>query len=105
MSGAESNSEPGWWRRIYPLWDALSRAKWAEGPEDEVQHRLTVPAWESQDPSVRAAWTALTDPVNLEDLEQWGRGNLNPTAREATDKALERCRARRDAAQSGDEPG
>ena len=76
-------------KRMFALWSALEQAVWDSGeclggPEP----------WESMNERVRSAWDELTQPSNLEGLELWASGDLNPASREATDRALQKCRSR-----------
>ena len=76
-------------QRMFALWSTLEQALWDSGeclggPEP----------WESMNDRVRSAWYALTQPSNLEGLESWASGDLNATAREATERALQECKAR-----------
>ena len=50
--------------------------------------------WELDHAEVREAWLALTEPDNLDELIAWGDCEMNPTAREATDMAIQVCRER-----------
>ena len=52
------------------------------------------PPWESTDQCVAMAWQDLTRPENLTALLEWGKRDLNPHARECTDKAIAVCRSR-----------
>ena len=87
--------------QIQRLWVNLSIAI-TEGNENEgVFERLSIPPWLSTDKAVIEAWLELTSPEDLADLLAWGNGDLNPRAREFTDRAIEACLA----AGSGDAPG
>lgn len=83
--------------RIQQLWVDLSVAVHDMPEGESVLARHTQPPWELDDPKVAAAWEALTAPENLEDLLKWGEPELNPRARECTDRAIEACRRRRKA--------
>lgn len=74
---------------VDPLWLALDEARCRAGPD--LTHRLATPPWESTDPQVAAAWAALTAPDNFDRLSERLETALNPTARRATENALEEC--------------
>ena len=74
--------------RMFALWSALSKSVW------DSDESLGPEPWESMHEKVQAAWDALTQPNNLEGLELWASGDLNPAAREAADRALQECRSR-----------
>jgi hypothetical protein len=75
-------------QRMFTLWSALQKAVWESG------EALGPEPWESRNDKVRAAWDELTRPSNLEGLELWAGGDLNATARAATDRALWECKSR-----------
>ena len=77
---------------VDPLWLALDEARCRAGPD--LPRRLETPPWESTDDQVAAAWAALTAPGNLDRLSERLGMALNPTARRATEKALEQCNHR-----------
>lgn len=79
--------------RIQRLWVNLSIAI-TEGDEgDGFVEKLSIPPWKSADEAVIKAWRVLTAPENAADLLAWGHGNLNPRAREFTDRAIDACLA------------
>lgn len=80
--------------KIQQLWVDLSRAQWKEKEGESLAERLSTPPWDSSDPEIKNAWDALTAPENLAELEKWGEKEMNPRARECTDKALEACKKR-----------
>lgn len=80
--------------QIARLWKELSDAINTPQAGESILSRLAVPAWESTDEHVVRAWGALTRPENLKALVEWGTVDLNPRAREYTDKAIEVCRSR-----------
>jgi hypothetical protein len=85
ISGTDSDSIQ---QRMFALWSALEKAAWESG------EALGPEPWESGNDKVRSAWEELTRPSNLEDLELWAGGDLNATAREATNRALRECKSR-----------
>jgi hypothetical protein len=80
--------------QIAGLWKQLSDAFNTPKAGESILSRLAKPAWESTDEHVVRAWEVLTRPENLKALVEWGTGDLNPRAREYTDKAIEVCRSR-----------
>lgn len=81
--------------RIHRLWVDLSVAVNNVLPGQSIAVRRATPPWESNDANVMAAWHALTSPENLDDLLEWGSGDLNEHARACTEKAIEECGRRR----------
>jgi hypothetical protein len=76
-------------KRMLALWSALEQAAWETG-----EYLGGPQPWESTNDGVRSAWNALTAPGNLDGLRAWSKGDLNPTAREATDRAIHECQLR-----------
>jgi hypothetical protein len=85
ISGTEPDSIQ---QRMFALWSNLEKAVWESG------EALGPEPWESRNDKVRSAWDELTRPSNLEGLELWASGDLNATAREATNRALRECKSR-----------
>jgi hypothetical protein len=82
-------------RRMQDQWAALDEAILGSGLDNHF-----IPPWESSHPAIHAAWDKLTDPDNLADLEYWlafydDGARMNDWAREATQKAIKACRAKK----------
>jgi len=72
---------------IWPLWLELGRSR-------ATELELDVVPWESSADSVKAAWSRLIQPTNLEALESLSleASEMNASAKAAVSKALEMCR-------------
>jgi hypothetical protein len=86
-------------KRIFAKWTALAQAIITATRRKPF---VECKPWESPQKQVQVAWDNLTHPDNLADLEAWyARGEhgreMNDFARETTLKAIEVCKARRDA--------
>jgi hypothetical protein len=70
---------------IFDLWQKLSKAR--------VEALDFAAPWESQNPTVKAAWAELIVPANLPDLKSWlqNAGPMNPAANKAALVAIEQC--------------
>jgi len=85
---------PGTMSQIERLWRKLSEAMNTPRAGESILGCRATPPWESADQCVAMAWQDLTRPDNLNALLEWGTRDLNPHARECTDKAIAVCRSR-----------
>ena len=81
--------------KIHQLWINLSRAMNSVEPGESILERRSQKPWESKDCIIEKAWSELTSPENFDDLVEWSQQDMNPVAKETTQKALEDCKRRK----------
>ena len=89
-----TKDQSGYSSHIFDLWVKSSRTVNTVRAGEDIIDRLLMPPWESTDQVGLQAWDALTHPANLDGLIEWAAHDLNPRAREYTEKAIEVCRSR-----------
>ena len=96
-TGASVRDMEDWEKNFSPfdmLWVQLDRVMHAAREGSSILERLATPPWDHDDPLIIEAWRAITHPDNLHHLLARLEHDMNPVARESTERALADCRKR-----------
>lgn len=63
---------------VLDCWVALDLERFTPNPGESLSARLAQEPWQSNDPRIRSAWDALTDPKNMSGLEKWKAMDVLP---------------------------